>query len=188
MIRFVFFAFLFLNSCDLFVTREPESPDSGSQNFNAAVVPEILFDNLVTSFKEKKIEYYQSCFLDTLSLNREFQFIPTADAANKYSAFADWNLSSEEVYFRNLISEVEESIPISLVLSNELVVSQGEVQEFQFDYSIVVIDQNALTNIFSGIIRITIEIDNRQQWVITKWEDSKISDELSWSDLKGIYY
>jgi len=177
-----------LAGCGLLQTREPEDPVGLSDSFNAAVTPQILFNNLVKSFQEKRIEYYLSCFVDSLALSVEYKFIPTANAFSKFAVFNDWDIEAEERYFRNLSNSINENSPITLTLFDEVQQSLGEIKEFQYNYTVVFSDKSGNQFLYQGLSRFRIALDSRQQWVIVEWEDSESDGNLSWSDIKGEYY
>jgi hypothetical protein len=173
--------------CDLLETRTPEKPSQDRTDFTTATTPEILFQNLKDSFKDKVVENYLACFVDTLSLDKKYRFIPAASALSQYPILNNWNLNSEKQYFNNLKVTVKENSPITLELTSESKNLLGDSAVFQYDYQLTIPKEESET-VYKGISTFKILQDNKNQWVIVEWEDSKNEDAPTWSKLKGEYY
>lgn len=177
-----------LSSCDLLTTREPEDPVTRRSQRQLATTPELLFQNLTNSLKEKFVDDYISCFVDTVLLKRKFLFIPASEVVSQYPILSDWGLSNERDYFINMISHTVENSPVTLLLTQTGVNNFGDSAFYQFNYSIVLTTTNeGVGNNFKGNLKFKINLDNSNQWVITEWEDIKDSEAPSWSELKGIF-
>jgi len=173
-------------SCDLLNTREPEQPIARRTKRELATTPEILFNNLASALKEKFVDDYMSCFVDTVLLKRNFNFIPAADVVSQYPVLSNWSLANERDYFINLISQTVEKTPITLIMTQTDVINFGDSAFYQFDYSMNLSSTNeSVENNYKGNLKFKINLDNSNQWVITEWEDIKDKDFLSWSELKG---
>ncbi len=176
------------NGCDLLTTRTPERPNSSKSNQITAVTPEILFGNLKNAFKEKFLDNYLACFVDTVFLNKKFEFIASAAATNQYPILNNWNLNLEKQYFSNLISLTRSDAPITLNLTEIANNNFGDSAVYQFDYTIALpFTDEAKNNTFTGSAKFTIHLDRSNKWVITRWEDIQKAENPSWSKLKGEY-
>ena len=176
-----------IGSCDILDTRTPEKPSDSQNSYTAATTPEILFQNLKDSFKDKVVENYLACFVDTLTLDKDYIFIPAANASSQYPILNNWNLNAEKQYFNNLKVSTSENAPITLNLTSESKNLLGDSAVFQYDYELTVNTEGS-ENVYSGISTFKILQDSRNQWVIVEWEDSKNEDKPTWSKLKGEYY
>lgn len=180
---------LILAGCDVFSTRSPEDPEGGRSSFIPATTPEILFQNLIDSFSEKIAENYLACFVDQAFLNREYKFIPSAGSVSQYSVLTYWDIEAERQYFNNVRSISNSEAPIILELLNEIATPQGDSASYQYDYRLMIssVDQSIPPS-YEGSLQFKIHLDNRQQWVITEWQDIKKDNFSSWSELKGRFY
>jgi hypothetical protein len=172
-------------ACDLLDTREPETPNVGGNTFVTPTTPDILFHNLAEAFQDKILENYMACFVDAAFTEKQFKFVPSAGSI---SQFEDWNLESERSYFNNLRTVPGDGIPITLTLTNEISNTSSDSAVYQFDYSLIVpIAGQQENNTYRGKALFRI-YQNSNQWSIGEWEDIKIDDFPSWSELKGRYY
>jgi len=178
---------IIFTSCDLLSTRDPEKPDKPRSNFATPTTAEIVFQNMANSFSDKVIENYFACFIDKSFSNSLYKFVPSAGSINQFPVLFDWDLNSERQYFKNLISQVNNSSKIKLEFS------QQEKQVFpdsilmKYNY-ILTVPLSSSTNQYRGISLFTLQYDSRNYWVITKWVDIKSETFLSWSELKGSFY
>ena len=173
-------------SCDLLTTRTPEPPNSGRSEQITAVTPEQLFENLQNSFKEKFLDNYLTCLVDTIYLNKKFVFIPAPTAASQYPVLSNWDLNSEKQYFNNLISQTKKDVPIVLTLTQTASNVFGDSAFYQFDYSLIVpFNGSEESTTYSGLCKFSVYLDNSNKWVIVRWEDVAQNDKPSWSQLKG---
>lgn len=185
---FVIILIVTVYSCDLLTTRTPEEPVVRRSERQLATTPDILFSNLKSSLKERFVDDYMSCFVDTVLLKREFKFIPATEAVSQYPILAEWKLSNEKDYFVNMLSQTVEKTPINLTLTQTGVNNFGDSAFYQFNYSIVLTALNeGVSPNYKGNLKFKINLDNSNQWVITEWEDVKDGETPSWSDLKGLF-
>ncbi len=186
---FVIILILLLSSCDIFETRQPEDPNTGRTDFVTPTTPDILFNNLMSSLKEKVVENYLQCLVDPTLSTEQFLFISSASSMQNYPALSTWERESERQYFNNLKTSVSDESPILLELFNEFQNVQGNTANFQYDYRIVItpIDE-AIPTEYRGTAIFNIQLDTRNYWVISSWEDIGIESYSSWSDLKGRFY
>ncbi len=180
---------LFLSSCDLLTTRKPEAPDTRRTSYLPATTPDILFINLKNSLKEKVLENYMASFVDNSFLSLPFIYLPSSESVASFPALATWNLSAEQQYFNNLIVNTKKDVPIILDLQKEVKNTMGDSAVYQYEYilSLTPVNEN-IQNSYRGNLFFHINIDSRNLWVISKWEDFKSSDNPTWSMLKGALY
>ncbi len=184
--------FLFLvqlSSCDLLSTRDAEEPEVGRSSYIIATTPDQLFTNLRNAFAEKVEKDYMSSFVDSSFLKIPYQFIPSSEAAYKYSSLNEWDLDAEETYFRNLITKIGENSNVVLrleLISNSI---EGNVENRNYNYTISIpfIDETT-SQFYEGNAFFKVILDENNQWVITEWRDTKINENPSWSELKGLFY
>ena len=180
---------MLLFSCDLLTTREPESPDTRRTSYLPATTPDILFLNLKNSFKEKVLENYIASFVDASFTPLPFIYIPSSESVASFPTLATWDLSAEQQYFNNLIVNTKKDVPIILDLQKEVKNTMGDSAVYQYEYilSLTPVNEN-IQNSYRGNLIFHINLDSRNQWVISKWEDFKSSDNPTWSTLKGALY
>lgn len=180
----IFIIPLLFSSCDLLTTREPEAPDKPRDNFQIATTPEKLIENLQNSFNDKIAENYIMCFSQD-----KFNFSPSAGSLLKYSSLQNWDIKSEDLYFKNMINGVEKNSQISLSFSKDVFNRAVDSVNFTAEYllNIPFVD-NQLPKSFTGTVNFTFVKDSTLQWVITRWQDFKKENQPDWSDLKGRLY
>ncbi|MCF6271167.1 MAG: hypothetical protein L3J41_15750 [Melioribacteraceae bacterium] len=180
---------LISSGCDLLTTREAEIPDTRRKNYLPATTPDILFLNLRNSLKEKVLENYMSSFVDISFSQYPFIFIPSSESVASFPTLAEWNLQSEQQYFNNLLVATKDNIPIILDLQNEIKSNMGDSAIYQYDYILSLTPNNEnLSSTYRGNLKFYIYLDSRNQWVISRWEDLKVGDNPTWSELKGALY
>ncbi|HSP86539.1 MAG TPA: hypothetical protein VLN45_00270 [Ignavibacteriaceae bacterium] len=176
----------FLPSCDIFSTRDAERPTEPRSDLPPANSLEILIDNFEKSNEQKLVQDYINCLSDSVFTGRGFTFIPSSEAASQYPALSDWDIQSEENFFRNVISASIEGVQISLNILNENFSQQGDSLIYTASYSLTVpfVDTDIPQN-YQGEIEFHIFVDNTSIFRIYFWQDFKSSDLPSWSELKG---
>lgn len=185
---------LFLYSCEIFVTREPETPDTGASSFVPPTSPEIVVFNLQNSILEKNAENYIACFTDSVPyLKKSFVFIPASEANTKYpNLFYSWNLNSERQYFISLISTIPNEISPQVNFLN------GSFDLLSTDSALYVSNYNINANhssqnvpkIFSGKLVFTLFPNDNGIWAIGSWNDfsnENDSIDFTWSNLKALF-
>lgn len=187
--QLIFLILLFLISgCDIFSTRMPENPVQSRTTWIPATTIDILIENLKSSLSEKSTENYMKCFIDPAFVNKNFSFIPATESYSMYSTlFSNWTLQNERVYFENLKSKMKENGFITLSISNEV---RGTIQGDSINYSadyLLIVDHSveSFSREFQGHLQFTLLRNVKGEWSILSWKDSKSSESLTWSDLKG---
>lgn len=177
----VLFIVLICSSCDLFEARNPEKPTQTRSSYSPAVTPDILFLNLKSSFKDRDLKNYMSCFVDTAFTKKKPLFSASAEAISQFPKLSEWDLSSEEQYFRKLASA---NTSLSLSLTNETKMLAPDSALYNYDYTI----GTAEGGTYSGSVQFKILLDQKNTWVISEWRDFSKSGQRCWSILKGLNY
>ncbi|WP_337864974.1 hypothetical protein [Ignavibacterium sp.] len=188
-ILFIIFV-LFTSGCDLFNTRDPENPDENRANFQPPKQPSIVIENLKNSFNDKNTQNYILCFVDTLFVNKQFIFLPSSEAASTYAFLTqDWSLDAERRYFNSVISKVPKDFPMTLTFSDENYSSlSGDTLIYSANYFINIPHSSSEPKNYSGNLQFNMIRDDRSDWSIYYWKDTRSSNLPSWSELKGIFY
>ena len=65
--KYIFLLFfpIFIFGCDLFSVRDAEAPNQPRSNYQLAVTPDILIENLQNSLKDKSMENYIASFANS---------------------------------------------------------------------------------------------------------------------------
>lgn len=183
---------IFFTSCDLFTTREAESPDQSRSNFQPAVEPSIVIENLINSFSDKNIQNYIACFADTIFSEKSFNFSATSEALSLYQIFLQgWGLSEEKRYFGSIVNKVSPDFPISLGLSDENTSNlSGDSLIYSASYiiNLPVPVGDPFPQTYAGSLQFNMLRDLRGEYVIYFWKDIKSGSSPSWSELKGSSY
>ncbi len=178
-------ALALIPSCDIFLTRDAEDPTQPRSALPQAFERETLISNFIFSHRDKILFDYLNTFSDSIFTGKKFTFIASSEAASQYPALNEWDLKSEENYFRNIISESQD-IPISLILSDSKFSQQGDSLIYTASYSLTVpfTDEGVPQN-YQGELIFHILRDNSIIWRIFFWQDFKSGNLPSWSELKG---
>lgn len=182
---------LLFYSCDLFSTRDAETPDQGRSNFEPPVQPSIVIQNLKNSLTDKNIQNYISCFVDTIFTKQRFSFSASSEAAAVYQIFLQgWGLNEEQRYISSVFAKVPSEFPVSLTLNQENYSNlSGDSLVYTAAYFLnVPAIGNQNSSNYGGNLQFNMVRDSRSEWVIYFWKDTKSQTLPSWSELKGSYY
>lgn len=179
----LFLSITILNSCDLFKTREPESPIISTSTYPPATSAQILINNFTLSLKDKNIESYLNCFSTN---NYEFSADPSAFAL--YSSIFDlWKIENEKRIMNNLVSQINKSdlgpiVKFTQENYENLPDSAIYTANYQINFTI-----NNSFNLYQGITRMTLVRTNDGSWTILRWIDGNIKNDTNqtWSFLKA---
>lgn len=190
LINIVLVIIIFVSGCEFFVTREPEKPDQIRANFLPPTEPKIVIVNLKNSFTDKNVQNYIACFVDTLFTSKKFNFLPSSEAAAKFAFLnQDWDINSERKYFSSVVSKIPKNFPLTLNLTDENYSSvAGDTLIYTASYFINIQHNFNEPKNYAGNLQFNMVRDNRSQWVIYFWRDTKSSNLPSWSELKGYFY
>ena len=181
-----FSSLMILQACDIFESRDPQSPDEPKSSYTVPVEPTDVIENLKNSFKDKNSNYYKKNFSSGLPLvDRNFYFIPSSNDLNIIPA--DWTTSQEFQYFNNLVIQAPQDFPISLTLTDEQYDLQADSAIYAAKYFISVPVLNSVPVNYEGNLRFIMVTDRNAAWVIYFWEDIASQGLKSWSNLKSEY-
>jgi hypothetical protein len=187
--RLTFLALLILFSgCNIFQTRTPEPPQQGRSDFLPPTSPDIVVQNLQNAISDRNVINYIACFSDPTSGGQSFSFMPSPRAASQYRAiFQNWDISSEQSYFNNLISQSSTSSSSALVLSSIQLVPYTDSAYYSANYTLLWPNKVA-SNLqqVQGNLQFYLGVNPNGSWSIYRWVDSGTSDTVkTWSDLKA---
>lgn len=185
--KILFFIFILYSGCGLFETRTVEPPTEVRSTFNQPTSPDIVLANLNFAITEKNLDNYMRCLVDSNFSTKRFKFIPDAVSQTAYPVFLNWNLSSERIYFSNLISSTEENSSTNLFLSNINFNTGIDSAVIDSDY-ILVFNHNRqnIAKVTKGRLRFVMSPDIRSLWSIHSWSDFiNDNNDTTWSVLKA---
>jgi hypothetical protein len=175
---------IYFSSCDLFTTRDPETPEKSRDNYQIATSPDELLANLQNSLKDKLVENYLTCFSKS-----HFRFSPSAGSMLNYPSLQSWDLKSEEQYFKNMLNLIDANSVIELDLSNPEFNRTTDSVFYSSNYSLTVpFTDNQRPKKYAGILHFTMVQDSSLAWIITNWQDVNDQNLPAWSELKGRLY
>lgn len=185
----------FFQSC-IFVTREPEPPDTRRSSFQPPTSAQLVVTNFQASLREKNVENYIQCLVssDTGATSaigtRRYTFEPSAEASARFGGvFAGWNVTRERQAFIALTAKISAQSAPSLVLTND------RFELLSPDSAVYVSDYRLQPNYnlsgapeaFSGTLRFTIASFPNGFWAISRWSDQTSGQSAlpTWSTLKA---
>ncbi len=174
-----------------FATRKPEPPDSGQSSWLLPTDPEIVLANMRSAFREKNVENYMKCLVDS---NRLFRFVPDDyEALNSAGIFEQWSLSFEQTYINKLFTSIPDDSTRTLSFSlNAQRVDHADSVLIRTDYNLTL--NHIYPNTFARTAQGKVDfwfIRRNGYWVIHRWEDHEtILDDSatrlpSWSTIKA---
>jgi hypothetical protein len=187
---FAIIFFLFFGGCDLFQTRDAQTPDQARSNYQTAVTPDLLIQNLINSMKDVNLQNYLNCFSEVSFSGKSFLFYPSSEAASLYPSFASpWDIKSESAYFTALISRIPLGSQVTLSISNSNSSQLGDSIIYSASYTLnVPFTDPSIPSLYQGDLKFSMVKDSRLVWSIYLWQDIKSPQFPSWSDLKGRLY
>jgi len=185
--RFIFFAiaFLYFSGCDIFQTRDPESPNKVTSGYKPPVTPDIVLENFKSAVRDHNVDNYIKCFIDSTASSGRFSFSPSAGYENQLT---NWNLEDEQRYFQNL--GIPSVFQPSLSLSATQEVNRTATStEYTMEY-ILFYPHNKpdVAQQVKGYMHLYLHVDNQQRWAISLWEDRRVASDSTWSYLKYHFY
>lgn len=150
----------------------------------------MVLQNFASAVQQKNLQDYEKLFSDSLTGARGFVFVPSANAAVRYSSvFARWSKDSETQYYRNLLSSLGSSAFPSLTFNNPTYVRfQSDSAIISTEYLLVVPHRlTTVTTTFTGRAEFYTAPDKNQSWTIYRWIDFTTKRDSSWSDCKGAF-
>ncbi len=176
--------------CSLFDTREPENPVQSSATYNPPTSVDIVFGNIVSSFRDRNSVNYARSFVDSTFSGRNFIFEPTPQASSQYAdVFASWTRFAEQQYFDNFNARLQPgAVPVLIlaVTSESPGIDSAFVEgtyQLSIPHTITGVEQSA-----TGRFQFYLLRDSRQYWVIWRWVDLAVeAGDFTWSDFKGTF-
>ncbi|MDR3611770.1 MAG: hypothetical protein P4L27_14465 [Ignavibacteriaceae bacterium] len=165
-------------------------PDQPRSNYQLAVTPDILIQNLTNSLADVNLQNYLACFSDTSFSGKSFLFSPSSGAASLYPSYSSpWDKKNESEYFTNLIARISSGQPVTLITANANSSQQGDSLIYSATYTISVpFTDSSIPSLYAGDMKFYMIRDSRLVWSIYYWQDIKSTQYPSWSDLKGRLY
>ena len=190
-----------LAGCDLFSTRAPESPDTGS---NFIWTPATSIDYLIADFtgalQALDASNYTRAFVqpsDSLaggSQTFEFVAAPGLDESQK-SLFVGWNIESERAYVSKLKSLLAKGSKLTVLLSNRVVDQSSTTAALTADYTISIPvegSSSVIPSVVAGSFQMQLKLASTEQgtkeWRIVSWSDFQPQSgggSSTWSALKA---
>jgi hypothetical protein len=190
-ILIIFAIILLLSSCNLFTTRNPETPNTGKSNFQPPTSADIVISNFKYAVIEKNVDNYIQCFADTSqNTKRNFIFIASSEA-NAVFNFQNWNVNSERQYFNSLINKTPlDNVPVIIFSNSRFDVSSTDSTVFTSDYYLYVNHSDStFSKKFAGTLQFSLSPKSSGLWSIYQWIDSSPSGndtiKSTWSMMKA---
>ena len=187
------FTALMLNSCkNPFATREAEPPTEGRTSWQFPTDPILVLQNMKVAIKEKNVENYMKCLVDSMKL---FQFTPDQyEASNNAGVFDQWTLAHEQSYINKAFTSIPDDSTRSLNFSN---IQRSEFPDsalIRANYTLEM--HHILDQKYPVMGRGQVDfwlIRRNGYWMISRWIDfetiidSTATRVPSWSTLKANY-
>jgi hypothetical protein len=188
------FVLLHAQAC-IFVTRQPEPPDTRRSSFQPPTSSQIVLANFQAALREKNVENYIQCLVSddsatSLAATRRFVFEPSAEAAARFAGvFAIWNTAKERQAFLALTASISpQSSPALQLLNSRFELLTPDSAVYVSDYLLRPNYQiSGAPEEFSGTLRFTIASFPNGFWAISRWSDQAgaQSPAPTWSVLKA---
>src|ERR1039457_4144968 len=132
----IIFFLLLMGGCDLFQTRDAQQPNQSRSNYQLAVTPDLLIQNLIYSLQDINLQNYLACLSDTSFGGKPYVFNPSSEAASLYPSFASpWDKKNESSYFTNLIARIPSGLQATLNLTAPSSSPQGDSLIYTASYT-----------------------------------------------------
>jgi len=173
--------FILIVGC--FNLRTPEEPEEG--NFwEYPDAPEKVLDNLRLAYIYRSIDNIKNS-LDSSS----FEFIadPSLLLGPNRDLYINWDYEREiertTEFFQSL--DLTIPLPVTIAFTEDSVDSQPHLVRFKISYTLSARLSNGSILNAKGTSIFTTEEDPSGLWYLTRWEDFKEDDYLSWGELKA---
>ncbi len=176
-----------------FATREAEPPTQSRLSWQLPTDPVIVLQNMAAAIREKNVENYMKCLVDSANL---FRFIPDAyQATVNAGIFEYWSLGHEQSYINKLFTSIPNDSLRALNFSN---IQRNEFPDsamIRADYALEVRHQFAASYPVSARGHANfIFIKRYGYWMISRWSDFETRLDPasarvpSWSTIKANFY
>ena len=182
----VILAWALVAGCNIFQTRDPQSPSETNSTYSPPVSPEIVLSNLEAAIRDYNVDNYIRCFSDAAT--RAYEFTPSQGVrANYPGLFSQWNLESERRYFLNLGSPKGSSPSLTFTNQQSLSVSSDSVI-YNMNYMFIFPHHRAnVPQMVQGNMQISIASDAQHHWSIYRWQDFQTVTDSTWSYWKAVF-
>ncbi len=192
---------IFLSSCGIFDTREPDPPVTGNGFIWVdATSYQVLLNNFEGSVEALDAENYKRVFIaptDSLlpsgTANYSFLYNSSLDPTSRV-IFANWDTESERNYLSRLKSVLVNTARLGLELKNVTTQQSTPSQVIvNADYTLSIpsgsseVVPNTVTGYMTLQLRLVKTERGTQEWRIVNWldQDPKGGKAYSWTDLKA---
>jgi len=168
-----------LSGCNIFETRDPETPTSSTSSFEPPVTPETVLRNLRGAITESNPDNYLRCFADTTLY--PYEFIPSGDLL---ANFPQWTLVEENRYFRSMGSRLDGAPVLTDSVQNSNFYADST---YTIRYSLFFPHSDPQAPRFvQGNMLLHLVADPQGRWAIDRWEDIRnpALPDSTWSYLK----
>ena len=172
-----------LGGCDLFRTRDAETPSSSQSSGELPVIPEDVLANLAAALRAHNAADYQRT-LDS----RLFVFEADAVALASDPALADWGYEQEVRHITRLLSQgtLPDDSALTVIFLTPDATPLGDSATINTRYEITA--ELALTGAprrLAGTAEFVLGIGSEGYWQIRRWRDARTDEQSTWSDLKS---
>lgn len=178
---------ILIQSCGLFDSREVEMPTESRSTFIQPTSPDLVLTNLIFSISEKNLDNYMRCFVDSNFSNKRYRYFADAVSQTSYPVFQTWNLSSERIYYSNLISATDPNAASNLFADNYTINTAIDSAIVDMDYIFVFgHNRQSVAVEAKGKLRFVMGTDTRGLWSIYDWYDFiDNNNDTTWSVVKA---
>jgi len=177
-------------SCDLFTTREPETPtgsSSGGRQFPRD--PQTVMDNLVDAVGRRSSVDYMYIFSPDEDDSARFEFIPDPESVRSFPGrFDNWDLKQEERFSATLFAAATTPLDsiafLEIIVDRETVIGDSAQTSVQYDLRIGHLREGAPRQM-SGRMDIEMVKGDDGSWTMRRWIDVRLAGSSCWSDLKA---
>lgn len=182
--RTLLFLCLIFAGCELFDTRDPQSPAGNQGSWETPQQPRDVLTNLGLALFEKNAANYMRSF-DADS----FVFVADPVVLQVQPSMAGWDYSREQSHINSLFSEgslpSDSAVFVVFTQTDETVL--GDSAQVIASYNLTA--QLALAGRpgeMRGESQFWFRVGREGYWVISRWTDSRTESGASWSDLKAL--
>lgn len=175
-------------SCGIFDTRDPDPPAQTSSEYIQPSTPDLVFTNMINSFRDLNSINYLRSFSDAAVTGRDFVFEPTSQALSRYGAIlTGWTRQSEQQYFDNMRSRLAAGAGPSLLLSLSVQSFNSDSALYDATYELTIPHtQSTFPQTAKGRAQFSLIADGGGTWSIWRWIDFPDNQNtFTWSEMKG---
>jgi hypothetical protein len=177
-------ALLTAAGCDLFNTRDAETPDSGRNTWQTPREPADVLVNLRAALIERDAVNYLRSFESS-----SFQFEADPVALSRDPSLADWGYDEESQHITRLFSEgtLPRDSLISLLFVAPDVTILGDSALIRTGYELEAgVALAGVPHHVAGTADFRLRVGGEDYWQIHYWRDTRTEDEATWSDFKSL--